>query len=64
MYFQLHLMDKLPEGNEVIAGKWFENNGISISSEISERYELQVNDQIVIDIAGKRFAVTFKALEK
>ena len=54
--FNFTWMDKLPEGNEVIAGKWFENenNGISISSEISERYELQVNDRIVIDVAGKK----------
>ena len=54
--FNFTWMNELPEGNEVIAGKWFENknNGISISSEISERYELMVDDQIVIDIAGKR----------
>ena len=45
-------MTELPDGNEIVDGEWFENkkNGISISSEISERYELQVNDQIVIDI--------------
>jgi putative ABC transport system permease protein len=54
--FNFTWMNELPEGNEVIAGKWFKNknNGISISSEISERYELLVDDQIVIDIAGKR----------
>ena len=44
--FNFTWMDKLPEGNEVIAGKWFENenNGISISSEISERYEKAKKD--------------------
>jgi putative ABC transport system permease protein len=49
-------MTELPDGNEIVDGEWFESkkNGISISSEISERYELQVNDQIVIDIAGKK----------
>ena len=55
--FNFTWMSELPEGNKVVAGKWFDNkkNGISISSEISERYELQVNDQIIIDIAGKKF---------
>ena len=59
-------MNELPEGNEVIAGEWFKNNnnGISISSEISERYDLQVNDQIVIDIADKKSIAIYKALEK
>ena len=55
--FNFTWMSELPEGNNVVAGRWFDNkkNGISISSEISERYELQVNDQIIIDIAGKKF---------
>ena len=54
--FNFTWMTELPDGNEIVDGEWFENkkNGISISSEISERYELQVNDQIVIDIAGKK----------
>jgi putative ABC transport system permease protein len=49
-------MTELPDGNEIIEGKWFKNkkNGISISSEISERYELKINDQIIIDIAGEK----------
>ena len=44
------------ELNEIVAGTWFKENenGISISSEISERYELELNDKIVIDIAGNR----------
>ena len=64
--FNFTWMDKLPEGNEVIAGKWFENenNGISISSEISERYELQVNDQIVIDIAGKKISSYIQSIRE
>jgi putative ABC transport system permease protein len=54
--FNFTWMTELPDGNEIVDGEWFESkkNGISISSEISERYELQVNDQIVIDIAGKK----------
>ena len=54
--FNFTWMKDLPEGNEIVAGTWFKENenGISISSEISERYELELNDKIVIDIAGKR----------
>ena len=54
--FNFTWMDSLPEGNEVISGEWFakENNGISISSEISERYDLKLKDEIVIDVAGRR----------
>jgi putative ABC transport system permease protein len=64
--FNFTWMDKLPEGNEVIAGKWFENknNGISISSEISERYELQVDDQIVIDIAGRKISSFIQSIRE
>ena len=54
--FNFTWMDSLPEGNEVIAGEWFakENNGISISSEISERYDIKRKDENVIDVAGRR----------
>ena len=47
-------MEDLPEDNVILAGSWFSDgkNGISISSEISERYDLRMNDQIVIDLAG------------
>ena len=49
-------MSELPNGNEIISGNWFEDkeNGISISTEISEDYDLQINDEIVIDIAGEK----------
>ena len=49
-------MEDLPEDNVIVAGSWFSDgkNGISISSEISERYDLRMNDHIVIDLAGKK----------
>ena len=52
--FNFTWMEDLPEDNVILAGSWFSDgkNGISISSEISERYDLRMNDQIVIDLAG------------
>jgi putative ABC transport system permease protein len=53
--FNFTWMNNLPEGNKIVEGTWFGNNknGISISSEISERYNLKLNDQISIEISGR-----------
>tara|TARA_Y100000816_G_scaffold133739_1_gene94515 strand:+ start:8346 stop:10784 length:2439 start_codon:yes stop_codon:yes gene_type:complete len=54
--FNFTWMKELPEGNEIVAGNWFKEskNGISISTEISERYDLKIDDAIVIDVAGEK----------
>ena len=54
--FNFTWMKELPEGNEITAGNWFEGskNGISISTEISERYDLEIDDAIIIDVAGEK----------
>ena len=53
--FNFTWMTNLPEGNQILEGSWFgkEKNGISISNEISERYNLKLNDKITIEISGK-----------
>jgi len=53
--FNFTWMNNLPEGNKIVEGAWFgdNKNGISISSEISERYNLKLNDQISIEISGR-----------
>tara|TARA_B100001057_G_scaffold346103_1_gene347284 strand:- start:794 stop:3238 length:2445 start_codon:yes stop_codon:yes gene_type:complete len=53
--FNFTWMTNLPEGNQIIEGSWFgkEKNGISISNEISERYNLELKDKITIEISGK-----------
>ncbi len=53
--FNFTWMNNLPEGNQIVEGNWFgdNKNGISISSEISERYNLKLNDQISIEISGR-----------
>tara|TARA_A100001234_G_scaffold69532_1_gene61269 strand:+ start:570 stop:3047 length:2478 start_codon:yes stop_codon:yes gene_type:complete len=54
--FNFTWMKDLPEGNELVAGSWFQEsgNGISISSEIAERYDLKLNDEILIDVSGRK----------
>ena len=52
--FNFTWMNDLPEGNQIIEGNWFgeKKNGISISSEIAERYGLKLNDKITVEISG------------
>ena len=51
--FNITWLEDLPEQNEVVKGIWFQNdtkNGISISDEISERYDLNLNDEVIIQM--------------
>ena len=51
--FNITWIKDLPEQNEIIDGEWFQEgvkNGISISDQISERYELQKNDEVIIQM--------------
>ena len=51
--FNITWIKDLPEQNEIIDGEWFQEgvkNGISISDQISERYDLQNNDEVIIQM--------------
>ena len=51
--FNITWIKDLPEQNEIIDGEWFQEgvkNGISISDQISERYDLQKNDEVIIQM--------------
>ncbi len=51
--FNITWISRLPEQNEIIEGEWFLNdiqNGLSISDEISERYNLQLNDEVIVQM--------------
>lgn len=51
--FNITWLKDLPEQNEVVNGNWFQDgiqNGISISDEISERYDLNINDEVIIQM--------------
>ena len=51
--FNITWIKDLPEQNEIVDGEWFQEgvkNGISISDQISERYDLQKNDEVIIQM--------------
>ena len=49
--------ERTARGNEITAGNGLKDkNGISISTEISERYDLEIDDAIIIDVAGEKIS--------
>lgn len=51
--FNITWIKDLPEQNKIVDGEWFqeeEENGISISDDISERYNLKMNDEVIIQM--------------
>ena len=51
--FNITWVKDLPEQNQIVDGEWFQKgaeNGISISDEISERYDLKLNDEVIIQM--------------
>ena len=51
--FNITWIKDLPEQNKIVDGEWFqeeEENGISISDDISERYNLKMNDKVIIQM--------------
>ncbi|MDC0076428.1 hypothetical protein OAJ73_03370 [Gammaproteobacteria bacterium] len=51
--FNITWIKDLPEQNEIVDGEWFQEgvkNGISISDQISERYDLKKNDEVIIQM--------------
>ena len=51
--FNITWIDELPEQNGILEGEWFQEgitNGVSISDEISGRYELKLGDEIILKV--------------
>tara|TARA_Y100000389_G_scaffold36455_1_gene31018 strand:- start:2349 stop:4784 length:2436 start_codon:yes stop_codon:yes gene_type:complete len=51
--FNITWIKNLPKQNKIVDGEWFqeeEKNGISISDDISERYNLKMNDEVIIQM--------------
>ena len=57
---------RLAEGNKIVSGEWFNKStdGVSISIEIAERYNLKLNDKIEIDVAGKRISSFIQSIRE
>lgn len=64
--FNFTWMEDLPEGNKIVSGEWFNqsSDGVSISIEIAERYNLKLNDEIEIDVAGKRISSFIQSIRE
>ena len=51
--FNITWIEELPEQNDILKGEWFDknlNNGISVSDDISERYKLEIGDEVFIKV--------------
>ena len=51
--FNITWVKDLPDQNEVLEGSWFKEdglNGISLSNEISQRYNLKVGEEVIIQM--------------
>ena len=57
---------RLTRGNKIVSGEWFNqsSDGVSISIEIAERYNLKLNDKIEIDVAGKRISSFIQSIRE
>jgi len=66
--FNITWIYKLPEQNQVLEGEWFSDgnkNGISVSDEISERYNLSVGDLVYLKVEDrsiKTFVQSIRAI--
>ena len=55
--FNMTWTDDLPDNNEVLLGEWFSGSpqdGLSISFEISERYDLKVGQEVLVNLSNKK----------
>lgn len=63
--FNLSASDKLPEGNILKQGKWFDNNekdGFSMELGIAETLGVSLGDTLTFDIAGEKLQQTITSL--
>lgn len=47
--------ESLPEYNEVVAGQWTSENGVSVESEVAEQLGLKIGDELSFTINSQRF---------
>ena len=47
--------ETLPEYNEVIAGQWTEQNGVSVESDVAEQLGLRIGDELSFTINSQQF---------
>ncbi|QFT12705.1 ABC transporter permease [Vibrio sp. THAF190c] len=47
--------ESLPEYNEVVAGQWTSENGVSVESEVADQLALKIGDELSFTINSQRF---------
>ena len=63
--FNMTWIDDLPSQNKILKGEWFSDskkNGVSISEEISERYQLEVGDKIKVIFLDKEIITYIQSI--
>ncbi len=48
--------NKLPPQNEIVAGEWSVKRGVSVESELAERLDLSLGDELTFQINGEEFS--------
>lgn len=56
--------DSLPSHNEVIAGDWPTENGVSVEADIAERLEIEIGDSLTFSVTGQDFTATVNSIRE
>lgn len=60
--------EKVPEGNDILEGKWHSNTDpkqqVSVESGLAKRLGISLDDELTFDVAGQRFSVTVSSIRK
>ncbi|UTT86018.1 ABC transporter permease [Vibrio pelagius] len=56
--------ESLPEYNEVTAGQWTTENGVSVESEVAEQLGLKIGDELSFTINSQRFDARVNTIRK
>jgi putative ABC transport system permease protein len=64
--FNLSYTEKLPLGNQLLAGKWIEGDAPQISMEtgIAKTLKLKMGDQLTFEVAGEKITAPITSLRK
>lgn len=60
--------EQVPEGNEILEGKWHSNTDskqhVSVESGLAKRLGISLDDELTFEVAGQRFSVMVSSIRK
>ncbi|MFM2599540.1 ABC transporter permease [Vibrio fortis] len=56
--------ESLPEYNEVVAGQWTSENGVSVESEVADQLGLKIGDELSFTINSQRFGAKVNTIRE